>query len=240
MATDTQVLTVAIDERRTVSALLLAPEEPIAAFVFAHGAGAGMQHRFMESMSQELARRRIATFRYQFPYMQQGLKRPDSPAIAQHVVRAAVNEAAGRLDGIPLFAGGKSFGGRMTSQAQAAAPLPGVLGLVFVGFPLHPLGKPSISRADHLDAVRVPMLFLQGTRDGLADPALVRDVVCRLGDHAALVTFEDADHAFHVRLKSGSSDEAVMRGLADAMSEWMAGIAAARLASVRETDRAVP
>jgi uncharacterized protein len=240
MATKTLALAFPIDERRTVSALLLAPEAAIAAFVFAHGAGAGMQHRFMESMSQELARRQIATFRYQFPYMEQGLKRPDSPSIAQQVVRAAVNEAAGRLHGIPLFAGGKSFGGRMTSQAHATAPLPGVHGLVFVGFPLHLLGKPSIRRADHLGAVHVPMLFLQGTRDGLAEPALIRDVAGGLGDHATLVTFDDADHSFHVRQKSGSSDEAVMRALADAMSEWMAGIVAARHASVRETDQAVP
>ena len=144
------------------------------------------------------------------------------------IVRAAAAEAGRRFDGIPLFAGGKSFGGRMTSQAQADDPLPGVRGLVFVGFPLHPDGKPSTQRADHLVGVDIPMLFLQGTRDALAELTLVTDVVSRLGDRATLRTFADADHAFHVRAKSGTTDDAVLRALTDAMHDWMARVIEAR------------
>ena len=171
----------AANGREEVDACLVGPRRALAAYVFAHGAGAGMDHPFMASLAQELAERRVATLRFQFPYMQKGLKRPDPAPLAQAAVRAAVIEAARRLPDVPLFAGGKSFGGRMTSQAQAEEPLPGVVGLVFVGFPLHPAGKPSMKRADHLAAVQTPMLFLQGTRDALADYDLVKMVVARLG-----------------------------------------------------------
>jgi predicted alpha/beta-hydrolase family hydrolase len=211
-----------VNEKETVSALMLAPKEPRAAFVFAHGAGAGMRHPFMESLARELAQREVATVRFQFPYMQKGLRRPDAPALAQAAVRASVAEASRRLPGVPLFAGGKSFGGRMTSQAQAEAPLGGVLGLVFVGFPLHPAGNPSMKRADHLALVQIPMLFLQGTRDALADLGLLELVVAKIGDRATLKGFEDADHSFHVPKKSGSNDAEVLQALADTMSRWMA------------------
>jgi hypothetical protein len=188
------------------SSLVLRPERAHACFVFAHGAGAGMQHAFMATFAEGLAQRGIATLRYQFPYMDKGSKRPDPPAVAQAAVRAAVAQAAARCAGLPLFAGGKSFGGRMTSQAQAREPLFGVRGLVFVGFPLHPAGKPSLDRAEHLSGVDCPMLFLQGTRDDLAESALVETVVERLGARATLAFFDDADHAFHVRASSGRND----------------------------------
>jgi predicted alpha/beta-hydrolase family hydrolase len=190
-------------------------------FVFAHGAGAGMNHAFMESMARELATRSVATLRFQFPYAERGLKRPDAPAVAHATIRAATAEAARRFSGTPLFAGGKSFGGRMTSQAQAGMPLAEVVGLVFVGFPLHPAGKPSTQRAEHLAHVRIPMLFLQGTRDALADPGLIRSVVAGLGDRATLKVFENADHSFHVPRKGGSSDTDVQQALVDATVEWM-------------------
>jgi predicted alpha/beta-hydrolase family hydrolase len=164
----------------------------------------------------------VATLRYQFPYMERGSKRPDAPALAQATVRAAVAVAQARAPEVPLFAGGKSFGGRMTSQAQAAAPLPGVRGLAFVGFPLHPAGKPSVERAAHLAAVKVPMLFLQGTRDELADLALLQGVVQDLGDRATLHLEDDADHAFHVRARSGRSDAQVVQALAEALAAWCA------------------
>lgn len=209
------------NDRDTVAALLLAPPRPHAALVLAHGAGAGMQHAFIQSLARGLGERGIATLRFQFPYMQKGLKRPDPPEVAEAAVRAAVAEAARRLPGVPLFAGGKSFGGRMTSRAQADTPLAGVLGLVFVGFPLHPDGKPSTQRADHLARVRVPMLFLQGSRDALADLELLRGVLATLGDRATLRTFVDADHAFHVRKSSGTSDEEVLRTMIDGACEWM-------------------
>ena len=228
MRPDAEALILPIDGGATVSALRLSPSRPIAALVLAHGAGAGMRHAFMESLARELAQRDVATLRFQFPYMESGQKRPDAPAVAQRTVRAAAAEAFRHFDGIPLFAGGKSFGGRMTSQAQADDPLPGVRGLVFVGFPLHPDGKPSTQRADHLVGVDIPMLFLQGTRDALAELTLVADVVSRLGDRATLRTFADADHAFHVRTKSGTTDEAVLRALADAMHDWMARVIEAR------------
>lgn len=210
----------------TVSALLTMPSSPAApkaAFVLAHGAGAGMTHSFMEDLAQGLAARGIATLRFNFAFAERGSKRPDAPALAHAVVRAAVAEAARRLPGVPLVAGGKSFGGRMTSQAQAAAPLPGVRGLVFAGFPLHPPGKPGIERAAHLDRVQCPMLFLQGTRDELADLALLRGVLERLGPRATLALFDDADHAFHVRARvAGRNDAQVMEALLDAAAAWIA------------------
>jgi len=205
-----------------VSALFELPQAPSACYVFAHGAGAGMDHAFMAAIAQGLARRGIAVLRFQFPFMEQGSKRTDAPQVAQAAVRAAVAEAARRLPGVPLFAGGKSFGGRMTSQAQAEAPLPHVRGLVFVGFPLHPAGKPSTDRAKHLHDVQVPMLFLQGTRDALADLALVRATTEALGARATLHVVDGADHAFHVLVRSGRNDAQVREELLDTMAAWMA------------------
>lgn len=206
---------------QAVSALLDLPDAPVACYVFAHGAGAGMHHAFMAAMAQGLVARGIACLRFQFPFMEQGSRRPDAPATAQEAVRAAVAEATRRLPGVPLFAGGKSFGGRMTSQAQAAQPLPGVRGLVFVGFPLHPAGKPATARADHLAAVQLPMLFLQGTRDALADMELVREVTAALGPRATLHVVDGADHAFHVLARSGRNDAQVRGEMLQAMEEWM-------------------
>lgn len=204
-----------------VSALVLRPEAPRACFVFAHGAGAGMTHSFMETFARGLSERRIASLRYQFPYMEKGSKRPDPPAIAQVTVRAAVTKAVEIFPGLNLIAGGKSFGGRMTSQAQAAAPLPGVRGLAFVGFPLHPAGKPSTDRADHLDKIDIPMLFLQGTRDTLAEAALIEPVVQRLGSRATLHLVDGADHSFHVLARSGRNDRDVMNEILDAFTGWV-------------------
>lgn len=203
-----------------LSGLLIAPAAAVACFVFAHGAGAGMAHPFMAQLSQALAERRIATLRYQFPGMQRGSRRPDSPGVAHAAVRAAVAEARRRLPSLPLIAGGKSFGGRMTSQAQALEPLDGVVGLVFVGFPLHPAGKPGLERAEHLREVRVPMLFLQGSRDELAEPALLTEAVAPLGTRSTLQMFEDADHSFHVRARSGRTDQQVLEALSVAIAEW--------------------
>lgn len=218
---EAQALTIAIAATRPVSALLLAPPQARAGYVFAHGAGAGMAHAFMEAVAQGLAARGIATLRYQFPYMERGSRRPDVPRVAHAAVRAAVAEAARRLPGLPLFAGGKSFGGRMTSQAQAEHALPGVRGLAFFGFPLHPAGKPADERAAHLAQVAVPMLFLQGMRDELADPALLRALAARLGPRATLVEVADADHSFHVPARSGRRDAEVLQDVLDAMAAWV-------------------
>jgi predicted alpha/beta-hydrolase family hydrolase len=215
----TPPLTVAVGEGQ--SALLDAPERPRACYVLAHGAGAGIKHPFMTAAANGLVQRGIATLRYNFPYMERGSRRPDSPKVAQAAVRAAVQEAARHLPGVPLFAGGKSFGGRMTSQAQAIAPLPGVQGLVFFAFPLHPAGKPSVTRADHLDDVGIPMLFLQGTADALAELDLLQPTVKALGRRAKLVLAQHADHAFHVPAKSGRKDDAVLADLLDAATAWM-------------------
>jgi len=220
MEPSTEQLTIGVEPQVAVSARLVQPPQPRLCFVFAHGAGAGMTHAFMESVAQGLAARHVATLRYQFPYMEKGSKRPDPPALAQATVRAAVAAAAVRCPGLPLFAGGKSFGARMTSQAQAASPLAGVRGLAFFGFPLHPAGKPSIARADHLDDVGIPMLFLQGTRDKLAELSLLEPVVARLGSRATLHLIDQADHAFHVPARSGRTDAAVMDEMLDAFVAW--------------------
>jgi len=220
-STTTQPLRIAIDPAQSVSALLCAPADAWASYVFAHGAGAGMAHAFMAELAERLAGHGVATLRYQFPYMEQGSKRPDTPKVAQAAVRAAVAEAARRWPGLPLFAGGKSFGGRMTSQAQATRAMDGVRGLVFVGFPLHPAGKPSVERAAHLLDVAVPMLFLQGTRDELAALELLQPVLQRLGERATLAVFDDADHAFHVRARSGRTDAQTLDALAAAIAAWM-------------------
>jgi predicted alpha/beta-hydrolase family hydrolase len=204
--------------------LLDSPPDPKACYVFAHGAGAGMRHSFMAAIARGLFERGIATYRYQFPYMEQGSKRPDSPKVAQAAVRAAVEDAAKRLPGVPLFAGGKSFGGRMTTQAQADEPLAGVKGIILVGFPLHPAGKPSVERAAHLTKVRVPMLFLQGTRDTLAELELIRDVTTKLGRVATLHIVEGGDHSFHVLARSGRTDSQALDELRDAMARWMSAV----------------
>ncbi|MEP7301761.1 MAG: alpha/beta family hydrolase [Caldimonas sp.] len=219
---DTEPLTLRVGSAETVSALLLRPPRAQACYVFAHGAGAGMGHAFMAAFAVGLAAREVATLRYQFPFMEKGGRRPDPPAFAHATVRAAVEEAGRRLPGLPLFAGGKSFGGRMSSQTQAKQPLPGVRGLVFIGFPLHPAGKPSLERAAHLTQVEVPMLFLQGTRDELAQAELIAATVASLGPLATLGMFDDADHAFHVRARSGSNDAALREAMLDAMVVWIA------------------
>jgi len=220
MSNSTQDLSIQVGDH-TVSAVLQAPPEARACLVLAHGAGAGMTHPFMQAVADGLAVRGIATLRYQFPYMERGSKRTDPPALAHATVRAAVAEAARLLPDVPLFAGGKSFGGRMTSQAQAEEPLAYVRGLVFLGFPLHPAGKPSIDRAAHLAQVTVPMLFLQGNRDDLASLDLLKPVVEDLGDRATLAVFEHADHSFHVPAKSGRKDAEVMQELLDTTSRWL-------------------
>jgi predicted alpha/beta-hydrolase family hydrolase len=215
-------LAIALPSGGTVSGLLQAPAGVKACYVFAHGAGAGMDHAFMASIAQGLAERGIASLRFNFPFMEQGSKRPDSPAVAHAAIRAAVSEAAQRMPaGVPLFAGGKSYGGRMSTQAQAAEPLPGVKGIVLVGFPLHPAGKPSTERAAHLADVKLPMLFLQGTRDGLADLDLITQTTAGLGKKASLHIVDGADHAFHVLVRSGRTDAQVRDELLDTMAAWM-------------------
>jgi len=206
-----------------VSGLLLRPDGARLLYVLAHGAGAGMRHPFLESIAQRLAERSVATLRYQFPYMEQRARRPDPPTVAAATVRAAVAEAARVAPGLPLVAGGKSFGGRMTSTAQAEAPLPGVRGLVFLGFPLHPPGRPDDKRAEHLARVQIPMLFLQGDRDEFADLKLLKPVVQRLGERATLHLVEGGDHSFHVLKRSGRTDAEVMAELTAAIVDWTAG-----------------
>jgi len=203
-----------------VSALLARPPDARLLYVLAHGAGAGMRHTFLESIAQRLAEHGIATLRYQFPYMERRAGRPDPPAVAAATVRAAVTEAARVAPGLPLVAGGKSFGGRMTSTAQAEAPLPGVRGLVFLGFPLHPPGRPGDSRAEHLAQVEIPMLFLQGDRDEFADLMLLEPVVKRLGDRATLHLVGGGDHSFKVLKRSGKQAEDVMTELVATIDRW--------------------
>jgi predicted alpha/beta-hydrolase family hydrolase len=203
-----------------VSGLIVASKDAHACYVMAHGAGAGMAHPFMTAVASGLAERGIATVRYQFPYMEAGGKRPDPPAVAHAAVRAAVDAAHKRFPKLPLFAGGKSFGGRMTSQAQAAAPMDGVHGLIFFGFPLHAAGKPSQERAAHLSDVKIPMLFLQGTRDALAELGELKPV-CQALSRATLKLFDDADHSFHVPARTGRKDAEVMAELLDAAAGWI-------------------
>ena len=221
-------VTIAVDDANSVSGLLQAPANARCCYVMAHGAGAGMTHPFMASFANDLALRGIATLRYQFPYMERGSKRPDAPKLAQATVRATVAEASRVLPGLAMLAGGKSFGGRMTSQAEAASPLPGARGLVFVGFPLHPPGKPGDERGAHLFDVRIPMLFLQGTRDEFAVLSLLRNLVGNLGARASARLFDEADHSFHVPARSGRKDPQVRVEMADAMAEWIARLLAAR------------
>jgi uncharacterized protein len=223
----TPTLRIGVDSDTTVSALLDIPNAPRVIYVLAHGAGAGMAHPFLAQTAAGLAARGIATLRYQFPYMERGTRRPDAPRIAHAAVRAAVAEAERRLPGIPIVAGGKSFGGRMTSQTQAVSAMAGVVGLVFLGFPLHSAGKPSIERAQHLAAIQVPMLFVQGTRDNLADVTLIESTVGALGPRAQLQWVPDGDHSFHVRASSGRSDAQALDAALDAIAGWIEKIGGA-------------
>jgi len=225
------MISIEVDNKTRVSGLIDLPANAHTIYVMAHGAGAGMKHPFMANIASELAALGIGTLRYQFPYMEQGSKRPDPPALCHATVRAAVAEAARHATGgVKIIAGGKSFGGRMTSQAQAAAPLEGVCGLAFLGFPLHPARKPSVAggpgekpsteRAAHLSKVEIPMLFLQGTRDELADLSLLEPITTRLGSRATLKKIEGADHSFHVLARSGRKDAEVLKELAQTLAAW--------------------
>jgi predicted alpha/beta-hydrolase family hydrolase len=215
-------VTLDVDGAGPVAGLLIRPPGAVACYVFAHGAGAGMEHSFMVACADELASLGIGTLRYQFPYLQRGSRRPDPPATCHATVRAAVRYASDLRPALPLIAGGRSFGGRMTSQAQALEALPGVLGLAFLGFPLHPAKQPSDSRAKHLFDVRIPMLFLQGTRDELASLDLLQALVQKLGSRARLHLADGADHSFHVPARSGRKDVEVRGELLTAFSEWTA------------------
>ena len=223
---DPKRVTITVGDHTKVSGLLLVPPKATACYVLAHGAGAGMTHPFLATVATELYARNIATLRYQFPYMEAKSKRPDAPKIAQATVRAAVEEAARLTPKLPLLAGGKSFGGRMTSQAQAADPLSNVAGLIFLGFPLHAAGKPSHERGAHLADIRIPMLFLQGTRDALADLSELQPLVASLGKRATLKLFEGADHSFHVPAKSGHTDAEIMARMMDAFAAFAAKVTA--------------
>jgi predicted alpha/beta-hydrolase family hydrolase len=220
-SSDATPVTIAVSATLRVSGLLQGAQESRVCLVLAHGAGAGMTHPSLAAVAAELAERRIATLRYQFPYMEQGGKRPDPPKLAHATVRAAVAEAARLLPQMPLFAGGRSFGGRMTSQAQALSPLPGIRGLIFLGFPLHPAGRPSRERGEHLFDVEIPMLFLQGTRDALAMLDELEPVCEALGVRATLRLFADADHSFHVPARTGRKDAQVRAEMLDALAAWI-------------------
>jgi predicted alpha/beta-hydrolase family hydrolase len=219
-----QAIAIGVDEKTHVSGLLQVPDEACVCYVLAHGAGAGMSHPFMATIADGLAERGIATLRYQFPYMEQGRRRPDAPKLAQATVRAVVAQASRLLPELALVAGGKSFGGRMTSQAQAESPLPGVRGLAFLGFPLHAPKQPSEERGKHLFEVKIPMLFVQGTRDSLADVHLIEKLTQNLGSVATLRLLSDADHSFHVPARSGRNDAEVRAEVLDALAEWTATV----------------
>ena len=220
-STAAKSVTITVSDTTRVSGLMQKPPHARACYVLAHGAGAGMDHPFMENVARGLASRGIATLRYQFPYMERGSKRPDPPPLAQATVRAAVAEAQRLLPDTALIAGGKSFGGRMTSQAQAKAPLEGVHGLAFLGFPLHPNGRPSQDRAEHLFEIQIPTLFLQGTRDNLASLDQLKPACKQLGKRATLKLFADADHSFHVPARTGRKDAQVLDDVLDALAAWL-------------------
>jgi predicted alpha/beta-hydrolase family hydrolase len=222
---DPQPVTIDVDGATSVSALLQRGPEMAALFVLAHGAGAGMRHPFMTAVASQLAVLGIGTLRYQFPYMERASRRPDSPAMCHATVRAAVAAARRLQPGSVLIAGGKSFGGRMTSQAQALSPLAGVQGLAFLGFPLHPPKQPSDARAEHLAQVRIPMLFLQGSRDEFAQAALIVPLMSRLGERATLAWSRDADHSFHVPARSGRTDAEVRTELLETLAAWARSVA---------------
>ena len=219
-------LKIAIADIGEVSGLWQSPAAPWACFVLAHGAGAGMTHRSLVAIADGLEGLDVATLRYQFPYMEKGGKRTDSPPVAHATVRAAVAEAYRRSENLPLFAGGRSFGGRMTSQAQALEPLPGVAGLIFFAFPLHTAGKPSVTRAEHLSDITIPMLFLSGSKDTLAELSLLQEAVASLGPHATVDLIPDADHAFHVPARTGRKDPEVLASALAVASQWMKTAAA--------------
>jgi predicted alpha/beta-hydrolase family hydrolase len=225
---DASPITIAVSDNTRVSALLLVPPHATACFVFAHGAGAGMAHPSMTAVAEGLAERGIASLRYQFPYMEKGGKRPDPPPVAHAAVRASVAQARRQFPELPLIAGGRSFGGRMTSQAQALIPLDGVAGLAFLGFPLHPAKRPSGERAKHLADVKIPMLFLQGTRDALAELSELEPVCKALGSRATLTLFADADHSFHVPARTGRKDADVRAEMLDAFAAWVERIRTSR------------
>lgn len=218
---EAKAVTIAVDAERTVSGLLAMPKSARAVYVLAHGAGAGMAHPFLAKMASLLAERGIATLRYQFPYMERGSKRPDPPKVAEATVRAAVGFAAEAAPGLPLFAGGKSYGGRMSSQAEAGGHMDGLRGLIFLGFPLHPPGSPGVARGDHLAEVKLPMLFLQGTRDEFAGLDLLKPLVRALGRRATLHLIPDGNHSFRVPAKTGRKEADVMAELADAAGGWI-------------------
>lgn len=215
------VFRIAVQEGLRVSARLERPPDAHSCYVLAHGAGAGMDHPFMSTAARQLAALGIATLRYQFPYMERRSRRPDPPPLCHETVRAAVAQAARLAPGLPLVAGGRSFGGRMTSQAQALAPLPGIRGLAFLGFPLHPAGRPSNARARHLEQVELPMLFIQGTRDALAERALMEATVARLRAPVTLHWVQEADHSFHVPARSGRGDAEVRMALLEVLAAWV-------------------
>jgi uncharacterized protein len=217
---ESERLRFAVEGACEVSAILIRPAKARSLLTLAHGAGAGMAHPFLEKLARELAEVGVATFRYQFPYMEQRRRVPDSPAVASATVASAVQAAAEAAPGLPVLAGGKSFGGRMSSQAASQELLQGVRGLVFFGFPLHPPNKPGTKRAEHLAKVKIPMLFLQGTRDTLADLSLLKPICSSLGSRATLDIIETADHSFHVLKSSGKTDRDVLRELAQTTASW--------------------
>jgi predicted alpha/beta-hydrolase family hydrolase len=219
-----QRVTIQVDDQQRVSGLLLVPPHARAGYVLAHGAGAGMEHPFMASVAEGLMQRGVATLLYQFPHMERGSKRPDPPPLAHASVRAAVEEMSRLAPDLLLVAGGKSFGGRMTSQAQALSPLPGVCGLAFLGFPLHPAGQPSMERGKHLFNVQIPMLFLQGSQDKFADVHLIQSLIDELGVRATLQLFPDADHSFHVLARRGRKDAHVRAEMLDRLTHWIATV----------------
>ncbi len=221
-----QPISIPIGEGRRVSGLFQPALNGRACYVLAHGAGAGMEHPFLADLARGLAQRRIHTLRYQFPYMELGSKRPDPPKLAQGTVRAAVVQVSSLVPDVALFAGGKSFGGRMTSQAQAESPLPKVRGLVFLGFPLHPPGRPSDERGRHLFEIKIPMLFLQGDRDEFADLGLLQSLMHQLGPRATLKLFPDANHSFHVPARSGHTDAEIHAQILDVMKDWIESVIA--------------
>lgn len=215
-----QPVSISVGPQR-VSGLLFRPDDAKALFVFAHGAGVGMNHPSMASAAEGLAARGIATLRFNFPFMEKGSGRPDPPRIAHLAVRAAVGAAAETAGDLPLFAGGRSFGGRMASQAQALEPLPDVRGLAFLGFPLHPAGQPGTERADHLEQIKIPMLFVSGSRDALADISLLKPLLATLGEAATLHVVDQGDHGLRVPAKSGRTSEEAQAEALDAIAEWM-------------------
>jgi predicted alpha/beta-hydrolase family hydrolase len=215
---------ISVNEQVRVSGLMQRPSPAKACLVLAHGAGADMRHSFMAALAGDLAAIGVATLRFQFPYTETHGKRPDPPALCHATIRAAVATAHTLAPSLPLFAGGKSFGGRMTSQAQAEIALPHVRGLVFFGFPLHPPKQPSIDRAAHLFQVKIPLLFLQGTRDALAELPLIEPLAGRLGSRATLTLLKDADHSFHVPVRSGRTDEQVRKDMIAAFATWAGSV----------------